>query len=543
MKFTVKDNFAKYKGMWMFVFIVFIVFTVLNWLTPMVRDEYAYQFFIEKGCGFITHPIHTFRDVILSQIDHFIYHNGRIWVMIIYQSILCLAGKWLFNVLNPIFFCVYLFLVIKYALGRASLSSMVVTVSLVFIFMAIFQEFFLWMAGSVNYLWPSVLVLWFLLVLQRHEGKPLSRSSWPLLLLGVMAGWTHEGITIPLSLGLLAATFIFRNAAPRSESLWMKVAFFAGGFVCMLFSLRQEHNLGSGSLYDRFIFKWIIGMQSMQELYLFYLFIVLFAIFLVFRKVHLCQFVRGNFPLLVAMAITLFIVFYAGIPDNVRPAYDLEFCSLILILRMLSGIHLEKSPKKVLASMLMIVLAAYTIPVVYYSYVNYQEHNDIVNQMEGGNELVVINSRKMPKWIEKNVCRTVNVYTSNPYVFDPNGVLNYYFAGYYGLDHVSFCPRQVLYLMDSHPEEFNSFTDCGGLPIYVYRLSGNQQVHSVRYVLDEEKGGKPFYLRWFPSWVCGYDENRLSPFFQQVKFEDADYLFIKKIPPFEDRIMGFEVDW
>lgn len=536
------DKFAEKKGMWMFIIVVFIVFSALNWLTPMVRDEYVYQFFIIKGCGDISHPIHTFWEVILSQIDHFLYHHGRIWVEIIYQSILCLAGKWLYNVLNPFFFCVYLFLVVKYALGRVSLSSMVVTVSLVFIFMAIFQEFFLWMSGSVNYLWSSVLVLWFLLILEHHEDKTLNRYSWPLLLLGVLAGWTHEGITIPLSVGMLAAAIIFGSADRRSESLWMKVSFFAGAFVCMLFSLRQEQNLGSGSLTNKFIFKWMIGMQVMHELYLIYLFVILFLILAVIRKIHIRKFVFDNFPLLVAMVITLFIVFYAGIPDNVRPAYNLEFCSLVLILRMLSGIHLERVPKQIFVSLVMIILAVYTIPVCYYSYVNYQEHQSIEKQIENGSQLVVIDSRKMPKWIEKNVCRTVNVFTFHPYIFDPNGALCRYFAAYYRLEQVSFCHRQVLDLMDSHPESFDSFTDCGGLPIYVLRLSNINEIHNVKYVLDEEKGVRPFYKRWLPSWVWGYDEHRLSPFFQQVKFEDADYLFIKKIPQFEYQVTGFEVD-
>lgn len=542
MRTTVKKYFTDKKGMWVFVIIVFIVFSVLNWLTPMVRDEYVYQFFIEKGCGVLSHPIHSFWEVILSQIDHFIYHHGRIWVMIIYQSILCLAGKWLYNVLNPFLFCAYLFLVVKFAIGRVSLSSMVVTVFLVFIFMAIFQEFFLWMSGGVNYLWSSVLVLWFLLVLQRHEDKSISWSSWPLLLLGVMAGWTHEGITIPLSVGLLTATFIFKGIDRHSESLWMKVAFFAGAFVCMLSAFHQEQNLGSGSLTERFIFKWIIGMQIMHELYLIYLFIAIFLILAILRKVHVRQFVRGNFPLLIAMVITLFIVFYAGIPDNVRPAYNLEFCSLILILRILDGIHWKKRLKKTLIPLQMVLLVAYAIPVVYYSYVNYQEHQDIENQIKKGNQLVIIDSKKMPRWIEKNVCRTVNVFTSHPYIFDPNGVLCHYFAAYFGVDHVSFCHQQVLDLMDSHPEEFDSFTDCGGLPIYVLRLNDNQQVYNVRYELDEGTGKKPFYIRWFPSWVWGCDEQRLYPFFQQVKFEDADYLFIKKIPQFEDRVTGFEIE-
>lgn len=542
MRTTVRKYFTENKSMWMFVIVVFIVFSVLNWLTPMVRDEYVYQFFIIKGCGDITHPIHTFWEVILAQIDHFFYHYGRIWAEIIYQSILCLAGKWLFNVLNPFFFCIYLFLIIKYALGRVSLSSMVVTVSLVFIFMAVFQDFFLWMAGAVNYLWTSVLVLWFLLVLRRHKDKSISRSSWPLLLLGVMAGWTHEGITIPLSVGLLAAAFIFKSANRRSESLWMKVAFFAGAFVCMLFSLQQEQYLKNGSLADKFIFKWMIGMQTMQELYLIYLFIILFLILAVIRKIRVREFVCDNFPLLVAMMITLFIVFYSGIAGNVRPAYSLEFCSLILILRMLSGFHLEKRPKRILTSLLMLILAAYTIPVCYYSYVNYQEHCDIESQIKKGEQLVVLDSREMPKWIEKNVCRTVNFFTGHPYYFDPDGDMCCYIAAYYGIDHVSFCPRQVLNLMDSHPEAFDSFTDCGGLPIYALRLSDKKEVYNVSYMLDEEADSRPFYKRWFPSWVWGYDAHRFHPFFQQVMFEDADYLFIKKIPQLEDRATGFEIE-
>lgn len=529
------------KSLWLFVIVVGVVFSVLNWLTPMVRDDYFYKYVSYTGAADPSQPIRTFWDVIISQVDHFIYHNGRALVHILYQSVDGLAGKWMFNVLNPFVFCVYLFLIIKYAIGRVSLPSMVVTVSLLVFAMPVFQEFYLWMAGAFNYLWSSVLVFYFLIVLRKHEKGQLTGASWKWLLLGLLAGWTHEGISIPLSVGVLIAAIIFGDVNRRSEAWWMKVAFFTGAMICMLSSLSQEKTSASASIAERLIYKWKIGMLTMGELRMIYIFIVVLLVLLILRKIHVKAFFRQNAPLFIAILVTFAIVFYSGIPNNTRTAYMAELGALLLLLRMFTYIHLNHRIRKIILSFLITALLVYTVPLVYYSHINYQEHQDIEAQLNEGRQLVLLNSRKMPWIIQKNICRTINVCNCNLGIFDPDSDLCRAFAANYGLEYMSFCPEQFLDILQNTPEQLDTLNDCGGLPIYVIRWNDEGPVVSVKYELSEEEGGKPFYKRWLPSWFWGIDETRLFTNFAWVKIDDDYYVFMNKLPKYDKRVVSVEI--
>ena len=102
---------------------------------------------------------------------------------------------------------------------------------------------------------------------------------------------------------------------------------------------------------------------------------------------------------------------------------------------------------------------------------------------------------QMPWIIEKNVCRTINVYNCNLGIFDPDSDLCRAFAANYGLESMSFCPEQFLDILQNSPEQLDTLNDCGGLPIYVIRWNDDGPVVGVRYELSEEEGDKPFYKR------------------------------------------------
>ena len=181
---------TKNKKLCWFLLFVAVVFAVMNWLTPMITDDYFYMFHSFHGKCDGTHPIQTPWDVVTSQIDHYLWHNGRMAVHVTLQSIDALCGKWLFNLLNPLWFVAYILLTVRFATGRYGFRPVVAMVFILLWVMPIFNELYLWMAGSLNYLWASVVVVWFLIQYPKHEHRSMSWKSAGWLLFALLAGWT-----------------------------------------------------------------------------------------------------------------------------------------------------------------------------------------------------------------------------------------------------------------------------------------------------------------------------------------------------------------
>ena len=91
----------------LFLALVTLVIAIMTWLLPMIGDDYFYLY-VSTGEGFdYDRPVQNLKDLLESQYDHFLYVNGRAFVHFLYQFIDTLIGKWLFNLLNPLFFLGY----------------------------------------------------------------------------------------------------------------------------------------------------------------------------------------------------------------------------------------------------------------------------------------------------------------------------------------------------------------------------------------------------------------------------------------------------
>ena len=74
---------------------------------------------------------------------------------------------------------------------------------LIFVLIPGFQDAFLWFVGSFNYLWTALAVLLFIMYFYRVERQAVGWKSFAVCPLAMLAGWTHEGLTLPLSIGFV----------------------------------------------------------------------------------------------------------------------------------------------------------------------------------------------------------------------------------------------------------------------------------------------------------------------------------------------------
>lgn len=187
---------------------VFCLLLFLNIKTPLLGDDLTYEFIFNS-----TQRIESFKDVVTSQYEHYHTWGGRVVVHTIAQLLLMLAPL-TSDILNTFAFLSLIALMYLHVNTKKQLSlSLFAGLFLLIWFLEPFADTILWITGSANYLWGTVIILAFLLPYRLYEGKESSSlltsllKNLMLLVGGILAGWTNEntaaGMIVMLILFLL----------------------------------------------------------------------------------------------------------------------------------------------------------------------------------------------------------------------------------------------------------------------------------------------------------------------------------------------------
>jgi len=214
---------------------VFIVFYLLNYLTPMAfGDDYLYSF-IWQGHSMFTPltedavRVSSLKDIFVSQWSHYLTWSGRAVSHTLIQFFLW-AGKPVFNVFNAAV-SVLLIAEIYWCANKGRVSAHFDVGLLCWIAFAIwaftpgFSGVFLWISGTCNYLWTAVFLLGFLLpyihkyyfldvLLDKNRFFKLF-----MFFLGIIAGWSNENSICWVI--LLLVVLIYINRKKYGMETWM----------------------------------------------------------------------------------------------------------------------------------------------------------------------------------------------------------------------------------------------------------------------------------------------------------------------------------
>ena len=137
--------------------VVALAFFVLNVFTPLYHDDFVYKFMFEDGTVNYDHPIQSVGDIFLSQVEHYHSVNGRSIVHFLVQLFTGLLGKQVFNIFNVIVFCIFICLLHRHFGKRSGWQGLGPTVLILALVLLLprFKDTFLWMTGSINYLWSA----------------------------------------------------------------------------------------------------------------------------------------------------------------------------------------------------------------------------------------------------------------------------------------------------------------------------------------------------------------------------------------------------
>ena len=254
-----------------FVFLaIFIIMLYCNFLTPLAGDDYLYMY------GADWNRIESVWDIFPSMAAHRYTTNGRIIPHFFVQLFLLLPLP-IFKALNSAVFTFFIYLIYYYALNFSSVGKNSCNVLLlctifgvVWVISPTFATIYLWLDGSINYLWCEVLVLlWLIPFVKRFiYGYELTTYQEILFcLFSFVIGNYSENSSVSsifISFLFIALTFLYRKQKP---SRWQITAFsFAVfGLLVLTFTpseLTTKVSISSAIvLYDRFIayFKNFLG--------------------------------------------------------------------------------------------------------------------------------------------------------------------------------------------------------------------------------------------------------------------------------------------
>ncbi len=216
-----------------FLVLIFIYCTlvVLNFLTPLIADDFAY---IAKTSGFSS--------IIHDEYLQYMQQNGRSVAHIMVRFFL-LMPKIIFNFVNPLVFLYVVGIIYKMSnfsnLKFGSYRYLLITIA-IFLFVPKFGETILWETGAINYLWTFGIMISLLYLYHNKvvNNKNVKIPSFIIFIIGILSGWCNENTsagTLLLILGYMAIEWKINN---KKVENWMKLGLLGEilGFVIMMTS-------------------------------------------------------------------------------------------------------------------------------------------------------------------------------------------------------------------------------------------------------------------------------------------------------------------
>lgn len=211
---------------------IYLMMLILNLLTPILADDYSYSLGLDDT------KINSFMDIINYQWWHYFNWGGRSVAHTIAQFLL-LFPKTIFNMINPLIYTCLIYLIYLHAKGNKEsnpLFLLLIHLGLWFL-LPVFGQTCLWLVGSCNYLWTSVIILWFLWIYRNKESNPSIIKLIGIFILGFLAGWTNENTSAGLIVILLGYIIMQKVCSKKEKIQKIQIVGLIGtilGFLVMI---------------------------------------------------------------------------------------------------------------------------------------------------------------------------------------------------------------------------------------------------------------------------------------------------------------------
>jgi putative flippase GtrA len=522
VRFALTRRSTEHDGYYLFLMAAGFAMLWLNLMdVPTLSDDMIYRFVWHADESAPVEPVNNVGDLLRSQWSHYMLTNGRMVAHTLIQAFLAFTPPIVLQVLNTLFFVLLIHLTTSWvASGRregqgltmdatevrsGQLRRLLAAVAACFLLFIVFQGFrtaMLWGLGALNYLWPLVAVMSLLLWLRRVDGQRLSVTHVLLSPLALLAGWSHEALSLPVSVVFVAWLVFSSRKRPEGKAvgavamymLW----FLVGTALCVLspgiwgraaegISLQSRLLSGAVSCVSNVRVTWILavtlvilwwrGRRNPTENR---------------RERWLRQHVRSNVYGYLALVMAMGIVLLCG-TNLERVAFFADFIAMLLLLPLLI-----ESVGEVWARRLVVVACVIMLMVYVPAYLVRKENSENwrlaeLQMKEPGRELIAV--RQPTKGENPLMDYFREHYVNSSFVFgfyssymgfDSEDINMRCAATLFGKSRLTFLPEDVVQRIKSDTAAYSHYELDRRGELYVWRMDDDRPVTAVTFMLKDE---------------------------------------------------------
>lgn len=424
---------------------------LLNWLTGEFSDDYALAFTFDAECLNYDRPIRSIGDIFYSQYYHYLFQHGRVVTEGIVQFLVSLRNKHVFDVLNSILFVVYLCLLQLHS-GRFTWVGTAFAAAMTLVFTRAFGDVFLWLSGSVNYLWVACLNLLLLYVFKKRLEDNNKLAAVCFAIAAFIVGSMQEGFSVGICAALVLH-LLWRWKKDHKPLVAVPVGIAVGYAVGVLFDflspgiwIRARVN-GIDANYDVRILLDGIG-YVLTGLRVFWITACVVLIQSLRHRIELRALLLRNSLFLCAMLFQALFLMMLGRSAEPRSLFVIDMFALIVLLQLVP----VQSVRLGIASLA--VFACVYVPVLKLNVKNCQTTQAFLEELEASDGTVFFD---VPHYKRSEVH-----YLGSRIMMDHRRFLFKDVAAYYGKKDILVLPkrfREELYLTSSFIQPKNYYRD------------------------------------------------------------------------------------
>lgn len=517
--------------------LVILLFTFLQSYT--LSDDVLYRCIWRRSETEDFVPIRNFYDIIQSQIIHYQILTGRAIVQTVAQTILGLFNKNIYNILNTIVFGMTAWFATKYATcNKITCVSILMIIFIMMVMIPGFVDDYIWIEGSINYLWVSLAILLFIFIFERKIKAHATLKDYFISPLTLFIGWTHEGIALPLAISLCILCWLRRNKIAHNAAIPYIVWFTIGALICSFSPSTILRAIGGeGHKTVSIGLKFALGIFTLTEMRTLWILVLVCAYTYKFKnrlfKFHLRRYIHIYFSILFCIAI----IFASGVTQP-RVCYFTEFFSMLLVVNFLHRLGIEKY-ERILNTTMIIIIVLIITPGIYYSYIGYCNYKYIKSQINNNNSEII--------GVKPLIGNTyfIRKFTFNQVEFGPN--TNYFApdstdenvrcaATLLGKKRLVFLPDDMLHNIMHNPNSYQKYSENIAGEMIAMQIPKGTKVNKITFILGEDN--PPLYKRPFMFHGYSYEAKR----WQVIEINGRFFVFFDKpIPKISRRIKDIRI--
>lgn len=388
------------------LFIIFISMLSLNYLYPYISDDYTYMY---KYDNF--ERIKNISDIFFSMKDHYFLWGGRVLAHSL-ASVFLLLPKNIFNICNSIMYTIFIYMI--YLIGRRNnkdnYNYLFIIHLLIWFINISFGEVTLWLTGSCNYLWTSVIILLFLYLFHKENKNVIIFS-----ILGILAGMCNENFS--LSIIFVCILFVIFNKNYRNKNNYIGIIFLIIGYLFLFLAPGNFIRASAGVNNIITITQKILYLIKVFSLLI--IFILLLS-YVLYKKNKL----KKDYLIYILGSIMCILFLVVAPTFSLRATIGTLIYNLIIIIDILFSFKFDLNKY-----IYLILGVIYLISYLYTLQDTYNLNKYINNLNNFKNKDVVINRYK------RTTKRVINLDMFNSY---KNDIINKKIAKYYHLKSIKF---------------------------------------------------------------------------------------------------------